>query len=98
MLTEKQKEEILRAIDRGAWKYSWHLKLNLWGSIDFLSEENISKIVDVLHDEAEYGQMVAERANRLLLLLSNTASTGPAESGRQQSGSCIISNRSLRNK
>ena len=70
MLSKELQEEVLQAVDRGAWKYSWHLKLNDYGNIDFNNEENLSKVVEVLQSEVSFGIEVAARANRLLPLLS----------------------------
>jgi hypothetical protein len=70
MLSKELEEEVLQAVDRGAWKHSWHLKLSPWGNIDFNSEENLSKIIEVLQKEVSYGIKVAARADRLLPLLS----------------------------
>lgn len=60
----------MQAVDSGTWKYSWRLKLNDYGNIDFNNEENLSKIVEVLQSEVSFGIEVAARANRLLPLLS----------------------------
>lgn len=70
ILSQKSKDEIIEAIDRGNWKHSWHLKLSRYGNIDFDSEENLSKMIQVLESERDFGLEVAARANRLLPLLS----------------------------
>jgi hypothetical protein len=70
MLSKELKDEILEAIDRGNWKYTWHLELSHYGNIDFNSEKNLSKMIEVLERERDFGIEVAARASRLLPLLS----------------------------
>lgn len=70
MLSKELKDEIIEAIDRGNWKYSWHLELSHYGNIDFNSEKNLSKMIEVLESERDFGIEVAARASRLLPLLS----------------------------
>ena len=55
MTIEKYKNDIIRLIDRGSWKASWHLDRDSLGhgAINWASPANIQRIAELIGDAEE---------------------------------------------
>ena len=47
----EQRESVIRAIDMGQWKHSWHLPIDRTGDVAWFSVETHRKIVEILKDK-----------------------------------------------
>lgn len=61
MTIEKRKKDIIRLIDRGSWKASWHLAKDSYGEIDWASPANIQRIAELISDAEEEQRQLATK-------------------------------------
>lgn len=63
-IAELRKKDIIRLIDRGSWKHSWHLDKDSYGEIDWASPANIENFANLISNaEEELKQLVTKINN-----------------------------------
>jgi len=62
----KFREEIVKIIDRGNWKSSWHLPKDKNGYIDWFSKETEQRVLKLINEARESGLNLTLEAHSLL--------------------------------
>ena len=68
-MTNGEREKVLKFMDKGTWKNTWHMKCDQWGRVNMLDHDNIERIrgeIESARGEAKMLMINADAVERIM--------------------------------